>query len=121
MNEKRHYARVNFVEQAHLQYADQSREVTLHDISLKGALIELAQPVANDLTGSACHLSLRLADSSIVLYFDAQVAHAEGTAMGMTFTGMDSDSITHLRRLLELNTGNPEEIDRELSYMVQNR
>ncbi len=121
MNEKRHYARVNFVEQAHLHYAGHPCEVTLHDISLKGALLEAAQPVDGKLVGAPCHLSLCLADSSIVLEFDAQVAHAQGTTMGVTFTSMDSDSITHLRRLLELNTGNPDEIDRELSYMVQNR
>nr|WP_320116151.1 PilZ domain-containing protein [uncultured Desulfuromonas sp.] len=121
MNEKRHYARVNFVEQANLNYADSSQDVTLNDISLKGALIELAHPIDNTLIGSPCHLSLRLADSSIVLDFDAQVAHSQQKNIGVTFTAMDSDSITHLRRLLELNTGNPEEIDRELSYMVQDR
>nr|WP_320050953.1 PilZ domain-containing protein [uncultured Desulfuromonas sp.] len=121
MNEKRHYARVNFVEHAHLNCAGQQRDVTLHDISLKGALLELPEPLENSLIGLSCHLSLRLADSTIVLDFDAQIAHLNGTTMGMTFTAMDSDCMTHLRRLLELNTGNPDEIDRELSYMVQNR
>jgi len=121
MNEKRHYARVNFVEQAHLNYAGQLLEVTLHDISLKGALLELPQPLESCQNGSSCHLALRLADSSIVLDFDSEIAHIHDTTMGVTFTAMDSDSMTHLRRLLELNTGDPDEIDRELSYMVQNR
>ncbi|PLX96178.1 MAG: pilus assembly protein PilZ [Desulfuromonas sp.] len=119
MNEKRHYARVDFVEQAQLHLAGQAITVTLHDISLKGALIELPQATTTVVEATPCQLSLCLANSEIILAFDAQVVHIHEKTIGMTFTGMDSDSMTHLRRLLELNTGNPEEIDRELTYMIQ--
>jgi hypothetical protein len=39
--------------------------------------------------------------------------------VGFHFTEIDADSMAHLRRLLELNTGDAGEIERELERMVE--
>lgn len=117
MSEKRHYARVDFIEQATLNCDGTITNVTLLDISLKGALLQCVAPfkIEPDID---CIISLQLEGSDITLEFTAHATHVHQKTIGFQFTSMDSDSMTHLRRLLELNTGNPDEIDRELSYMI---
>ncbi|MCD6526929.1 MAG: PilZ domain-containing protein [Desulfuromonas sp.] len=118
MSEKRHYARVDFIEQATLCCNGTTYNVTLVDISLKGALLQCSAPITVE-PDIDCTISLQLEGSDIILQFIAHAAHLHQDTIGFQFTSMDSGSMSHLRRLLELNTGNPDEIDRELSYMVR--
>lgn len=122
MTEKRHFERVNFIERVDIQWGENTRHCQLLDISLHGALLQLpeaAQPI--DPSSPAYNLSLHLAGSPIVLHFQAKAVHFHANTIGFEFTTMDCDSMAHLRRLLELNTGNPEEIDRELLHMIKQR
>jgi hypothetical protein len=45
---------------------------------------------------------------------DTAVAHIEGTRVGLRCLHIDLDSITELRRLVELNLGDAAQLDREL-------
>jgi hypothetical protein len=45
------------------------------------------------------------------------VAHLEGQHIGIECQDIDLASLTHLRRLVELNTGDSELMDRELSHL----
>ncbi len=120
MAEKRHYERVNFVEQAQVHCGDTSYSCMVVDISLKGSLLEFPQQSVPQLcTDQHCEISLHLAGSDIVLRFEALATHTHLHTIGFQFKSMDPESMTHLRRLLELNTGDPEEIDRELNYMMK--
>jgi len=42
------------------------------------------------------------------------VAHVEGGRVGLRRTHIDIESVTHLRRLVELNLGDPALLEREL-------
>lgn len=120
MTEKRHYERVNFVEQAHVQIGESTLPCNLTDISLKGSLLQFSAGNIPEISPDQdCVISLQLEGSDIVLQFHASATHSQHNTIGFCFTSMDSDSMTHLRRLLELNTGDTEEIDRELSYMIK--
>ena len=44
---------------------------------------------------------------------------AEGGKIGLQCESIDLDSITHLRRLVELNAGDPALLDRELSSLLK--
>jgi hypothetical protein len=119
MNNKRNYARVPFIKQAQVQCGDTKSAGCLIDISLKGALLQFPPDAIPSLTcDNQCEIIIVLAGSDIQLRFQAKATHFNDHTIGFNFTSMDGDSIIHLRRLLELNTGNPEEIDRELSYMI---
>ena len=49
---------------------------------------------------------------------NCQLAHCHGRLAGLVCTSIDLDSITHLRRLVELNLGDPDLLDRELSALI---
>lgn len=120
MTEKRHYERVSFVEQAQVHCGDNSYPCMVIDLSLKGTLVEFTQQSVPKLCqDQQCEISLQLEGSDITLRFEATATHTHLHTIGFKFERMDSDSMTHLRRLLELNTGNPEEIDREINYMMK--
>lgn len=88
----------------------------LMDISLKGALIKVP-PQWQGGMGDACHLKLKLADDAAIV-MRAMVAHVEGHRVGLRCESIDLDSITHLRRLVELNAGDAALLDRELTALL---
>lgn len=120
MSEKRHYERVNFVEKAQVHCSGNSYPCMVIDISLKGCLLEFAQENFEKLCPDQRYeIVLQLEGSDIKLSFEAEKTHSHLRTMGFQFKSMNAESMTHLRRLLELNTGDPEEIDRELHYMMK--
>ncbi|SDE23345.1 PilZ domain-containing protein [Desulfuromonas thiophila] len=119
MPEKRHFQRVPFIEQVHLCHEQQHLQGKLLDISLKGLLVEL-ESLPPQVQPPHWQVSLRLA-GDLRLTFTAEVRHCHDRTLGLAFTRMDADSMTHLRRLLELNSGDAEEIERELEWMISRR
>jgi 7-cyano-7-deazaguanine synthase len=49
---------------------------------------------------------------------EARIVHVEGRHVGLLCLSMDLASATHLHRLVELNLGAPELLDRELSALI---
>ena len=49
---------------------------------------------------------------------DARVAHVGCGLLGVVCQLIDIDSATHLRRLVELNLGDPALLERELSALI---
>ena len=49
---------------------------------------------------------------------EARVVHVEGRYAGLRCLAIDLDSVTHLRRLVELNLGDPALLERELSALI---
>jgi hypothetical protein len=88
----------------------------LIDISLKGALVKTpAQWTA--AVGDGCQLKLKLAKGSAIV-MRMVVAHIQGRRVGLSCERIDLDSITHLRRLVELNAGDPALLDRQLAALI---
>jgi hypothetical protein len=85
----------------------------LIDISLKGALVELPSDW-RPATGQRVGLEIRLLDSPITIRMDSEVAHVEGERLGLHCLSIDLESMTHLRRLMELNLGDSRLLEREL-------
>jgi hypothetical protein len=112
MNE-RHFRRVPFATEATLVAGHQRQYCQLLDIALKGALLESLEPLALPI-GTRAHLSVPLPDSEIELAFDVELMHQEGNHYGFKFLHENLQTLTHLRTLLELNTGDPEGVRSEL-------
>ncbi|MBI5923266.1 MAG: PilZ domain-containing protein [Betaproteobacteria bacterium] len=91
-------------------------EGELLDISLKGALLEMSADWPGVL-GAKCKLRLDLGQGAMII-MQATVAHLEGTRMGLRCDNLGLDSITHLRRLVELNAGDPNLLERELPALL---
>ncbi len=117
MSERRQYQRVSFTTSIEVELAAHHHQATLADISLKGALILLPSGVQPG-AGTPCRLRIRLDDGETELVFEGEIAHAHGQSAGMTFTRYNLESITHLRRLLELNSADPDRVLTEFFTLV---
>lgn len=116
---RRQYSRIAFHAAGTLFSSDASIDVTILDLSLKGALVSLP-PTAPIQPGSACSLQVRLneIETNDLISMEGRIAHAEGSNAGVLCTSIDIDSVTHLRRLVELNLGEPGLLERELSALI---
>ncbi|MFY8116192.1 MAG: PilZ domain-containing protein [Roseateles sp.] len=117
--ERRQFARVAFDAQAHLTTTSDRLAVRVIDLSLKGALLQL--PAGASLKpGDPCLLSVELAELEAGISMAGEVAHMEldGKRVGMLCRSIDIESITHLRRLLEINLGDAHLLERELKALI---
>ena len=112
-HERRHFVRVGFDAQALLTTATGAYRVHVLDVSLKGALV--MAPAQSPLTpGMLCQITIPLAETGNHIAMSAEVAHVEGLHAGLLCRGIDLDSVTHLRRLIELQLGDPALLERDL-------
>ena len=98
-------------------YSDRAMWSTrMRDISLHGAL--LVKPDGwTGLIGKTQRLELRMHTSNIISV-TATIANVSETGVGYRFDRMVLESFTRLKRLIELNTGDPELVHRELTALV---
>lgn len=113
---RRQFWRAHFSSPVVLTLHGQASEAALQDISLKGALVEVPSGWPGR-HGDSCQLRLILAGDAAI-DMSAAVAHVEGSRIGLRCENIDLDSITHLRRLVELNSGDPALLERELPALL---
>lgn len=120
-NESRHFSRIPFHADVRLHFdlTDQVQTTHLLDISLKGALVQAGQPILKSFMGKRCRLTLVLSRDGERITMEGRVVHQEGSLMGIECQHIDVDSMTCLRRLVELNTGNENLLQRELAEMLK--
>lgn len=115
--ERRQFWRAVFHAPVHVAASGRVHDAQLLDVSLKGALIECG-PDWSLQPGDPCHVRLDLVPGTSIA-MDVTVAHVRGTQVGLRCDYIDLDSITHLRRLVELNAGATAWLERELGLLVQ--
>lgn len=114
------FSRVPFSAPVTLHLAERTLDVTLLDIALKGALVRTETPENLQLQ-QPCQLVLPLNDDGEGIEMAGKIVHLEANHVGMKCEDIDLPSLTRLRRLLELNTGDAELMDRELSLLFAKR
>lgn len=113
--ERRHFSRIPFDAKAALSSPAGQWHSTLIDLSLNGALLE--RPAGwTGAGGESCTLHIHLG-GDILISMDATVAHIDEIHIGLRCAHIDLDSIAHLRRFVELNLGDSELLNRELSAL----
>ncbi len=115
-DEKRRFSRVSFDADVILTRDDEQWRSKIEDISLKGVLIATPEKW-NGVNGEHFHLEVIFADSGSLINAQIIVAHNENGHTGFEIVEIDVDSVSHLRRLMELNLGNPDLLNRELSAL----
>lgn len=113
-DDKRRFSRVPFDANVLITQADKEWHAQMLDISLNGLLITTPEGWHAG-SGEHFHVELIFTDSSSLIHCDVEVAHAEADRIGCRIINIDVESVSHLRRLMELNLGNPELLNRELS------
>ena len=116
-DDRRRYTRVAFHAPARLVLPLDALDAVVIDLSLKGALIRLPAKTVI-VEGESGNLHVRLGETDDRISMAVKVAHVEGRYAGVVCEGIDLDSVTHLRRLAELNLGDSDLLDRELSSFI---
>ena len=114
-HERRQFQRIDFDAPVSLKQNGQTWITSILDISLKGILItstgitlDQQQPV---------NISIELSEETHIDMV-AQWSHSANETSGFFWTGVDVDSLSHLRRLLELNTNDEDLLYRELGQLT---
>ena len=118
MENRRQFTRILFSIKATLEVEDKKYPVSIHDISLNGALIT-APPSSEALKGKLGSLTFYLTDTDLDVAMHIAVVHETNVEMGLQCNAIDIDSISHLRRLVELNLGDEEQLNKELSQLTR--
>lgn len=119
-DERRRFSRISFHRPSELEVAGARASCEVLDLSLRGALVE-APPGFEPPSGAPCELLVRLDSGESRIRMAGEVAHREGRQVGVRCLEIDLDSISHLRRLVELNLGDEELLHRELGALVRSR
>jgi len=114
---RRQFSRIHFATEARLFLHGAEYPAEILDLSLKGALIRPAQALP-DSTGAHAILQIRLDQLGSSIRMEGSISHHEATHYGFTCREIDLDSITHLRRLVELNLGDESLLERELGHLL---
>jgi hypothetical protein len=115
-NNRRQFWRAAFDSTVRLTTDHGTVDAKLIDISLKGALLEVPGRWQGR-KGDPCHVKLHLAEGVVIAMW-GHVAHLDGQHIGIRGESIDIDSITHLRRLVELNSGDAALLEREFQLLL---
>ena len=112
---QRQFSRLPIDVSVTLQTRQQSWETSLIDISLHGALVKIPPSFETD-QAELYQLVIHL-EGGADICMDVLIAHQQNERLGLRCKDIDADSITRLRQLMELNLGNSDLLERELSAL----
>lgn len=116
-DERRRFTRVPFDANTLLLQDHWQSPVQLIDISLHGVLVQ--QPDSwEQAQGDASFSIIIELNNGQQIRMETTLAHAEEGLLGFVCEHIDLDSISHLRRLIALNTGDEALLERELKALL---
>ena len=120
--ERRKYSRISLDLLGVLESEVQRKNYIVHvrDVSLKGAFVELAnfEEDPHIFSGQRYTLVIQLqATTKIVMKMTCR--HVSGKSLGLECNHVDPESISHLKRLVEMNIGRSDVLNRELNVLIK--
>jgi hypothetical protein len=115
--DRRRFKRIAFDAKTELSQGEQRWKVQLVDLSLKGLLIERPDSWTGDPEADFL-VDIYLSPDAYV-EMEARLTHDDNQQLGFVCTHIGLQSISHLKRLIELNLADPEELDRELAALIE--
>lgn len=115
-SERRKFSRILFDAHVELAQGEFRWRATLLDISLKGLLLQQKLP-AEVSVNEPVLVKILLSDNTCIA-MSVTVAHQHQQQTGLVCSSIDIDSVSHLRRLIELNLGDATAAERELSELI---
>ncbi|WP_419708478.1 PilZ domain-containing protein [Pseudomonas sp. NFX224] len=114
---RRRFKRIAFDARTELSQGQFIWPVKLIDLSLKGLLIERPEPWLGD-GKQDFFVDIHLSED-VDIEMDVQLAHEENGQLGFVCRHISLESIQRLRRLIELNLGDPQALERELGALIE--
>jgi len=122
MSERRQFSRIHFQSACSLSFNNVIVKpdliASLVDISFAGALLSIS-PLASSSIGELVQIQLALEGSDIQLFLNGSVCHQQQQLLGIQFTTIDIETMTHLKRLIELNSGDSGSMHREFAQLIE--
>ena len=117
--EKRQFQRVPFHNEAQLIGPKGYVDIFLLDLSMKGALT--TKPINSDWEiFEQMPFSLKIPlDEGHIIAMEVTVAHVGDDCLGFYCQNVDIDSITHIKRLIELNLCDSDMLQRDLEALIK--
>ncbi|AKS08019.1 PilZ domain-containing protein [Pseudomonas trivialis] len=116
-SDRRRFRRIAFDAKTELRQNGQKWSVQLVDLSLKGLLVQRPTPwLGNGAEPFDVDIHL---DADTDVQMQVRLTHDNHGQLGFVCEHIDLDSISHLRRLIELNLGDQEELERELGALLE--
>lgn len=115
-NERRKFSRILFDAHVELAQGEFHWRASLLDISLKGLLLQ--QQLPTDVNTTEPILIKILLSDHTTIAMSVTVAHQHHNQTGLVCSSIDIDSVSHLRRLIELNLGDSTAAERELAELI---
>ena len=118
MAERRHFTRIFYLTAAKLTQGEHQWRTQLVDVSLQGALLLRPEDwvASEDKEYEICFV---LGGSDIEIKMQVELTHEASKKLGFYCHHIDIDSVSHLKRLIELNVGNADMLKRELAHLLQ--
>ena len=116
-SDRRRFRRIAFDARTTIAQEGWNWPVQLVDLSLKGLLVQ--RP--DDWRGKGTEpfdVDIRL-DPKAHIQMQVRLAHDDHGQLGFVCEHIDLESISHLRRLIELNLGDEQELHRELAALLE--
>lgn len=117
MENKRLFQRVLFSHDARLKAGDAEHTVQVLDLSLHGFLCTKPNNVSFSIDQQVT-LTLKLDDQHIIT-MESSIVHIANTNLGMACHHIDIDSISELKRLIQLNLADDELLHRDIDELAQ--
>ena len=115
--DRRRFKRISFDAKTELTQGAKSWPVHLIDLSLKGLLIERPSPwQGNPDEPFTAHIHLNV---DIDVQMEVRLTHDDHNHLGFVCEHIGLESVTHLRRLIELNLADHDELERELAALIE--
>ncbi|OQW78709.1 MAG: pilus assembly protein PilZ [Proteobacteria bacterium ST_bin11] len=114
-DDKRRFHRIFYHTGAVLTGLGKDYPCKIIDLSLRGCLLDLEEPLAGQ-ADALYSLKFDLSEE-ISITMEVSATHAEDNRVGFKCLHIDIDSISSLRRLVELNLGDSELLERELAAL----
>lgn len=115
-DQHRHFARISFDANTMVSQGPNAWPVELLDISLNGVLFKQPEDWAIH-PGKPLQVDIKLADRTRIK-MGVELVHITRHEAGCHCLHIDLDSITLLKRLVELNLGSGAPLERELSALI---
>ncbi|CAI8838609.1 PilZ domain-containing protein [Pseudomonas sp. NPDC087626] len=114
---RRRFRRIAFDARTELSQGNQRWPVKLLDLSLKGLLVQRPDPWLGD-RNRIFSVDIHLSEETEIR-MDVQLTHEEHDQLGFVCRYISLESVSSLRRLIELNLGDPQELERELGALIE--
>ncbi len=117
MIERRRFSRVIYQAPAELKQGDVLLHANLRDLSLHGLL--LSSPDERDQLDPNLPMDVHftLPESDVVLSLQAEIVELNENYIRISIQHIDIESISHLKRLIELNVGDEALLHREIEQL----